>query len=95
MTKNYVSINALSSDERKQLKNAISEVNDAMMRASAERDVQKDIIKDISERLGLDKKLVRRMANTYYKSNFNNEVEDNRLFEEFYTVVFTSPISGA
>lgn len=90
VTKTYVSINSLSSIDRGKLKKAISELNDSMTRVSAENDLQKDTLASICEELGLDKKLVRRMAKVYFKANFNNEVEENKAFEEFYTIVMNT-----
>jgi ABC-type microcin C transport system permease subunit YejB len=87
-TKNYVSINSLTTEDRSKLKSAISEINDSMVRAASEKDVQKEFVDKVSEDLGIDKKLVKRLAKAYYKSNFNNEVQDFEKFEEFYMSLF-------
>lgn len=87
-------VNSLSSTDKQKLKNAISEMNDSMTRAAAERELQKEILTKIVDELGLDKKLVRRMAKAYFKSNFTDEVEDNRAFEEFYDVVLNKAITS-
>ena len=79
-----VSVNSLDHEEKKKLKGMISELNDSMVRVAAERDLQKQIIQRAHDELDLDKKIVRRMARAYYKSNFNEEVEENKMFEEFY-----------
>lgn len=84
-----VNVNSLTSEQKQQLKKAIQELNDSMTRAAAERELQKEGINDISEKLGLDKKLVRRLAKTYFKANFNQESEENKAFEEFYTVLIS------
>lgn len=85
-----VSVSALSHVDKQKLRNAISEINDSMVRAAAERDLQKEIINKMHDELGVDKKVIRRMAKVYYKSNFTQEVEDNNSFEELYTNVLTS-----
>lgn len=85
--KPHVSVNSLSQQDKQKLKNAIDSLNDSMTRAAAERDHQKTTINDASEQLGLDKKLIRRMAKVYFKSNFSEEVEENKNFEEMYSVV--------
>ena len=85
--KPHVSVNSLSQQDKQKLKNAIDSLNDSMTRAAAERDHQKTVINDASEQLGLDKKLIRRMAKAYFKANFNEEVEENKNFEEMYSVV--------
>lgn len=88
--KNFVSINSLTTVDRRKLKSAIIELNDSMTRISAENDLQKDVLNNVAEEIGLDKRLVKRLSKTYYKSNFNVEVEENKNFEEFYTVLLTT-----
>lgn len=77
-------VNSLSTTDKQKLKNAIQEINNSMTRVAAERDLQKEIINKLAEELSLDKKLIRRMAKVYFKSNFTTEVEENNMFEEFY-----------
>ena len=81
---NYVSINALTESQKTELKNAIREMNDSMTRAAAERDFQKETLNGISDKTGVNKKIIRRMAKAYFRSNYAEEQEDNRQFEEFY-----------
>lgn len=85
--KNYVSVNSLSQTDKDKLKGVIKELNDSMTRVAAEKDFQKEAITKVCEELGLDKKLIRRMAKTYFKANFNDEVEENNTFEDFYTTI--------
>ncbi len=77
-------VNSLSSTDKTKLRNAVQELNDSMTRVAAERELQKEIINKIAEEVGLDKKLVRRLGKAYFKANFNEEVEGNNAFEEFY-----------
>lgn len=81
---NYVSINSLTDAQRKELKEAIVQMNDSMTRIAAERDYQKETINTINDKTGVDKKIIRRMAKVYFKANYAQEQEDNRSFEEFY-----------
>lgn len=80
----FVSINSLSDAQRKELKEAIVQMNDSMTRIAAERDYQKETINTINDKTGVDKKIIRRMAKVYFKANYAQEQEDNRSFEEFY-----------
>jgi DNA-directed RNA polymerase subunit N (RpoN/RPB10) len=82
-----VTVNSLSTEDKKKLRGAINELNDSMTRTAAERDLQKETINKVFEDLGVDKKVVRRMAKAYYKANFNEEIEENKNFEEMYDVV--------
>jgi hypothetical protein len=75
----------LSPDERKKLKGAIIELDGSMVRIEAERDLQKNIISELAEEIGLDKKLIRKLAKTYHDADFTKLVEDHNTFEEFYT----------
>ena len=90
----YVSVESLSDGDKKRLRGAIQELNDSMTRVAAERELQKDTIAKVFEELGVDKKLVRRMAKVYYKANYSQEVEENENFEKFYTKVLkeTAPV---
>ena len=81
---NFVSINSLTEQQKTELKNAIREMNDSMTRAAAERDFQKETLNSISDKTGVNKKIIRRMAKAYFRSNYAEEQEDNRQFEEFY-----------
>ena len=51
-----MTVQSLSLDDRKILRKAIIELNDSMTRASAERDLQKEIIEESNVKLGVDKK---------------------------------------
>jgi hypothetical protein len=82
-----VTVNSLSPEDKKKLRGAINELNDSMTRVAAERDLQKETINKVFEDLGVDKKIIRRMAKAYYKANFNEEIEENKNFEEMYGVV--------
>jgi len=88
----HVNISSLNETERKRLKKAIMEMNDSMTRAAAERELQKETINTLFDELGVDKKLVRRMAKAYYKANFGDEVEENRAFEESYDLIIKNTI---
>lgn len=85
--KTFVSVNSLSQIDQDKLRGVIKELNDSMTRVSSEKEFQKEAIANICEELGLDKKLVRRMAKTYYKATFNDEVDENNTFEDFYKIV--------
>lgn len=81
------SVQGLTEEERKVFRKAIMELNDSMTRVGAERELQKETIDELSGKLDIDKKLIRRMARTYFKANFNSEVQENTDFEEFYTTI--------
>jgi hypothetical protein len=85
--KPHVSLNSLSAEDRKKIKGTIMELNDSMTRIAAERDLQKEAVNNLYDSLGVDKKLIKRMAKAYYKANFNEEIEENNTFEDFYSFI--------
>lgn len=87
------SVNSLSSTDRQKLRSIIQEMDDSMTRQAAERELQKEILAKMEDELGLDKKLVKKMAKTAHKATFKDEVEENRTFEEFYELVVNGPIT--
>jgi flagellar biosynthesis GTPase FlhF len=88
-----MSVEALTLEDKKVLRKAVIELNDSMTRAGAERDLQKEIIAESSGKLGVDKRLIRRMARAYFKANFSEEVEENNTFETFYDEVMRKTAS--
>lgn len=89
-SKNVVNANSLSNSDRKKLKKIVQELNDSMTRIAAEKEFQKESIAAVSEEMGLDKKLLRRMAKTYFNATFNLEKEEQQSFEEFYELVINA-----
>jgi DNA-directed RNA polymerase subunit N (RpoN/RPB10) len=87
-----VNISSLNENERKRLKKALMELNDSLTRVAAERDLQKETINTLFDELGVDKKLVRRMAKAYFKANFGEEVEENKAFEESYDLIIKNTV---
>jgi flagellar biosynthesis GTPase FlhF len=88
-----MTIESLSAEDKKVLRKAIIELNDSMTRAGAERELQKEIMNETNGKLGVDKRLIRRMAKAYFKANFNDEVEENNTFESFYDEVMRKTAS--
>ena len=88
-----MNVESLSAEDKKILRKAIIELNDSMTRSGAERDLQKEIIAETNGKLGVDKRLIRRMAKAYFKANFNDEVEENNTFETFYDEVMRKTAS--
>ena len=87
------SVQGLTDEDRKVLRKAVMEMNDSMTRAGAEREMQKEITNDIADKLGIDKKLFKRMSRAYFRANFKDEVQQNTDFEEFYTTVMEKTAS--
>lgn len=87
------SVQGLTDEDRKVLRKAVMEMNDSMTRVGAERELQKETTNEVADKLGIDKKLFRRMSRAYFKANFKEEVQENTDFEEFYTTVMEKTAS--
>lgn len=73
--------------DRKKIRDALQEASNSMTRISAERDLIKDIAKDIADNFQLSKKHVNKMIRVYHKQNFTEEVQTNDEFEQLYEEV--------
>lgn len=80
-------VNALSVEDRKKLKGFVEELNNSLTRVASERDLQKEIIIKASDELGLDKRLIRRMGKVFFRANYDEEIESDNMFEEFYSTI--------
>lgn len=77
----------LSHDDRQKLEAALKDISASMSRQAAERDLQKNVLGDISEELQLNKKVLRKLAKVYHKQNFEDEVATHEEFEKLYETV--------
>lgn len=76
-----------SPEDKKKLKNAITEISNSMTRMEAERDLIKEIVKEQSDQFQIPKKILAKIAKTYHKQNLTQEVEDHEDFVELYEEV--------
>ncbi len=79
----------LTPADKKKLENALKDMSASMARQEAERSLQKNVIADICEELDLNKKVFRKLAKTYHKQNFDQEVATHEEFEQLYETVTT------
>ena len=93
--KSYTSVNSLSSSEKDHLRAIMRDLNDSMTRAESEKEYQKEMIDTVCEKLNLDKKIVRRIAKTYFKANYYQVHEENETFDEFYEIIINSTVADA
>jgi len=73
-----------SPEDRKKIFAAIREISNFMVRIEAERDLIKDIVKDVSDNYQLSRKTVNKMAKVYHKQNLSQTVADHEEFVETY-----------
>jgi len=74
-------------DDKKKIKGAIQELSDSFTRVASERDWVKSILERLNDDIGIDKKLLRKMAKTYYNGSFNLDKSDFEDFETAYNQI--------
>lgn len=81
---NKISLQNLNDDARKRVKKAVLEIDESLTRIASERDLQKEILTKLEEELGVEKKMVRKLARTYFKQDFKMQIADQDEFETAY-----------
>jgi hypothetical protein len=74
-------------EDKLKLLNALKEISSSMTRMEAERDLIKTVKSDICDDLQLNKKVLSKLARTYHKGNYSEEVELHKDFETLYETV--------
>lgn len=82
--KEVIMSTTLGPNDKLKLMGALKDISTSLTRVEAEKDLQKNIKDDICEELGLNKKLFAKLANTYHKQNFSEEVQLHEEFENLY-----------
>ena len=74
----------MTDNEKVIIKDGLKEMVDSMTRMAAERDLMKEISKQVKENTSVTPKVFRKMARTAFAANFAEEVAVNEEFEQFY-----------
>lgn len=80
-----------SPEDRKKIFGAIREASNSMTRIEAERDLIKEIAKDVSDSFQISKKIVNKMIKTYHKQSLTQEVQQHEEFVEMYEQITAAP----
>jgi hypothetical protein len=83
--KKYRDFSSLTNEEKECIRKTIIELNDSMSRAYAEREFQKEAITNISGKYDIDKKIVRKIAKTYFNLSFSEDCDQQKSFEDAYS----------
>jgi len=78
-----------SPDDRKQIRDRLSEVSNSMTRIEAERDHINEILADMQDEYELPKKHMRKVARVFHKQNINEMKEEFSDVEDIYNAVST------
>lgn len=82
------SINQISNPaDRDKLLGVLKECSNSLVRMEGERDLIKEAVKDICDKLELPKRVVNKMVKVYHKQNFDEEVAVQDQFMELYNAV--------
>ena len=74
-------------EQRKKFQGALQEISNSLTRISAERDLIKDIVAELTQEFELPKKTVNKLARIYHKQNFNQEAQEFSDLEALYEEV--------
>jgi len=77
-------------NDRKVILDAMSEHSNSVTRVEAEKDLQKNIISDLSDKVGIDKKFLNKLATMYHNQNFQQFQQEREEIEELYESVMTT-----
>jgi viroplasmin and RNaseH domain-containing protein len=69
------------------LLNALKEMSNSMTRVDAEKDLQKEIIEEVSDKTEVPKKYISKLARIYHKQNISEVKTENDDLETLYEVV--------
>lgn len=82
-----MAITISSPEDRKKIKEAVQEISNSMLRMEAERDLIKEIVKEISDNHQIPRKIIAKIAKTFHKQNLTQEVADHEDFVDLYETV--------
>ena len=73
-----------SPEDKKKILAAVREISNSLTRIEAERDLIKDIVKDVSDNYQIPRKTVKKIATTYHKQNMTQVEQEHEEFVELY-----------
>lgn len=71
-------------NQLKSIRDALSEISNEMSVIDSHKDAIKDVIDVLYDNFKIPKKVLRRMAKTYHKQSFQEEVTEDNEFEALY-----------
>lgn len=74
-------------EDRKKVKQAVLEISNSLTRIEAERDLIREIVKEVSDNHQLPRKIISKIAKTFHKQNLAQEVADHEDFVDLYDTV--------
>lgn len=78
---------SLTTEDKTAIRMAVLELSESFTTIEKEREIQKDIIGSVEAKFGVPKKLLRKMARTYFDSSYMDKVQEQHEFENMYNAV--------
>lgn len=85
-----MSFNVTNPADKKKIKDALFEISGSYDRMQAERELIREVIKDLSDTYQLPKRAVSKIARAYHKQNFSKQVQESEEFQELYESLLES-----
>ena len=73
--------------DKVKIKKLMTEISNSYTRIAAEKDLIKETIAEMHKEFDIPKKILNKMARTYYKQSFLLEQQESEEFENLYTQV--------
>jgi hypothetical protein len=80
-------LNTLDANQKLKLVGYLKDFSTSLTRVEAERDLQKTLKSDVCDEFDISKKVFTKLARTYHKQNFADEVASHQEFEKLYEEV--------
>ena len=87
MSKSDYVFASLNPEQQTKLRRALSELDDSLLRRSAENELIRETVKRLHEETQVPVKVIRRMAVAYHKGTFEMEVQLDQDFHAVYEQV--------
>jgi fatty acid-binding protein DegV len=76
-------------NDREVILSALKEWSNSAGRVEAEKDLQKNIIDDLSDKVDIEKKYLNKLATMFHKQNFAQFQQEREEIEELYESITT------
>lgn len=76
-------------ESRKVVLDALKEWSNSATRADAEKDLQKNIIENLCDKVDIEKKYLNKLASMYHRQNFAQFQQEREEIEELYESVIS------
>lgn len=77
-------------EDRKKLKDVLTEVSNSMIRIKSEREFIKEAIEEAAEKFQMNKKILRKMSKVYHNNSFTDEIMEMEEFQTLYESIVIS-----